>query len=88
MALSRSSQLYLKVRKVRNRAIIARKRLGNVDPTASEVWAITSAMNPHDRFVHSTHRDKHGALPAGASSPPAFAERPKIHEHDAGDDQR
>jgi len=34
MALSRSSQLYLKVRQVRNRAVIARKRLGSVDPTA------------------------------------------------------
>lgn len=34
MAFSRSSQLYVSLRKVRNRAIIARKRLGSVDPTA------------------------------------------------------
>ena len=34
MALSRSSALYLRLRNARNRAVIARKRLGSVDPTA------------------------------------------------------
>jgi acetyltransferase-like isoleucine patch superfamily enzyme len=34
MALSRSSDLYLRLRQARNRIVIARKRLGSVDPTA------------------------------------------------------
>jgi len=34
MALSRSSKLYLRLRNARNRAVIARKRLRGVDPTA------------------------------------------------------
>jgi acetyltransferase-like isoleucine patch superfamily enzyme len=34
MALSRSGKLYLRLRNARNRAVIARKRLGRVDPTA------------------------------------------------------
>ena len=35
MAISRSGELYARLRKARNRAIIASKRLGRVDPTAS-----------------------------------------------------
>lgn len=34
MAFSRSGAWYLRLRNVRNRAVIARKRLGSVDPTA------------------------------------------------------
>lgn len=34
MALSRSSKMYLRLRNARNRAVIARKRLRGVDPTA------------------------------------------------------
>lgn len=34
MAFSRSGELYLRLRNARNRAVIARKRLGKVDPTA------------------------------------------------------
>ena len=34
MALSRSGRIYLRLRNARNRAVIARKRLGRVDPTA------------------------------------------------------
>lgn len=34
MAISRSSRLYVRLRIARNRVVIARKRLGSVDPTA------------------------------------------------------